>query len=171
MGKNSEDRQKISSGFFVTINTNQSPTTKEEAISMARELEEATKEIFENLDNYVDGELLTYNGDDKFFGTFDESDIEDINVHTAVELGENARGGRIHSHTLIQIIHWTNIQINCEWIKQKIAEMLGLYNVYCNVKFVPGSRDSVLLYIDKNVRKQVGKEFIDESEMDSQKFN
>ena len=148
--------QKVSA-FLITFNTNQSPKNENEAIELSETLQAALETVFKNIENYSsESGFLKYNGNQEGIYEVLLDDIEQVKVNNVIELGEKVRGGRIHSHTLLHIRHWTNIHVDTDSLKEKLLEQLPqLQNAYLNVKHVPASnKEKVKLYINKNLNKK-----------------
>ena len=153
------DNETRTSAFMITINTNQSVSSKLDAQKKAETLKFALDEIFGDMANYSDGELLKFTGQSKsmYDYGFDLSDLINIDSHSVVELGEKARGGRIHSHTILTIAHQTSIHVNTDGLADMLKDRL--YNdsdskPYINVRVIPSQNNGILgarAYVDKNL--------------------
>ena len=64
-------------------------------------------------------------------GTYlDGTSIRQIRTRMTLEEGGDAMGSRLHSHTLIEIQHFTRLQLNYAAIKRFVERAMGLTGVY-----------------------------------------
>lgn len=122
-----EKNQKTkSSNFFLTINTNQQYGKDAENLQNDLDVfEDSVKEVLNNIDQYITlpaGVL------------FNEETIKDVDVEYVIEVG--GKKHQIHTHIIIRIDHYTNVQLDYNSIKQKIKNDLGLDNLYVNNKLI-----------------------------------
>jgi hypothetical protein len=96
------------SGFLITINTQIKPENQDEAKQLANDLEEAMKAAFDedNIGNFI--EFIDEGTKHKWSTDY----IESVKGEFTVELGQHAKGGRIHGHAAIHIDHYSKIRLD-----------------------------------------------------------
>jgi len=141
------------SNFLITINTNVKPKTEEEFNEVQEAFEDFLTWLFHK--EHADERLFKFinlpsRGIKGKKSDFPEK-FKRIDSETVIELGQSRRGGRIHSHTLLEVTHKSGIQIDAELIKKEAEEHLGdlVKGVYVNVKFINGTAKTILSYIRK----------------------
>jgi hypothetical protein len=134
-------RQLKNSSFFITINTNQRINKlSEEYEKFIKKFKDVKDDLFNNYLN----EIIIFKDDlcDK------ENDIKNVNTEYSIEVGEKT--GCIHSHTLMKISHYTNIQINYKFITDFIKGSMNLPNIYLNNRvYYNNSEQNLKDYIEK----------------------
>lgn len=178
---NAADNLKYS-GFHITISTNKRPTSTEMAQDLGGKLNKAIALTFthQGLSQFImflhkpaPGGPLLSNPNHNY-----KSNIKDIDVQYAIELGQTARGGRIHAHVVLKVTHNSYIRINIPVLKKLLIEQLnasgeglGIQNLYINVGTIRGDKNLEEYLLKKQVEvKDIGKEKIDsgDKEVDAQ---
>ena len=103
-----EPRRKQESNFFITINTNKSPTDSQ--MTTAKESLEATIKTLSRDDTVA--QYLMFGPCDPKSYAFDEYDdvVQSINFRGAVEMGPVRQ--RLHAHVWLTVVHYSQVQIN-----------------------------------------------------------
>jgi ribosomal protein S16 len=137
------------SGFFVTVNTNKKPRTQLELDSITQALREGIADLCSD-DGFKQVIYFLIAGH-----TF-EKHIVNIKVEYAIEIGTSPRGGRIHAHLYIQVVHKSKIRLD----KKKIEEILlkylrkyGINSLYINIRVI-GKDKSIKDYIRKQAKNK-----------------
>ena len=142
-------RRKFISAYLITINTNKRPQSMVLMEHFNNTFKGHLDELFETADHYKDGNLVVYNNDPD-----GHTKVESIDAKTRIEIGEDPRGGRIHSHTVLKIIHRTSIfKIDGKFIREWFRQKMGL-NVYINIKLIPANVEAAEIYVDKTLDEQ-----------------
>jgi hypothetical protein len=131
------------SNFLVTINTNYRPQYQDDLADVAQNLENAMYQLFthENLKKVLS---FKYGGD--------YSQVEDIDVEFGREVGTHSKGGRLHSHSIVRIKHYTHLRLIPGEISRIIKEQMNdqrVKNVYVNVKWFQGEQ-----FLEDYIEKQ-----------------
>jgi len=131
--------------FLVTINPNIIPSDQDDAQHWGSILEESVKEVFskDNAERWI-----------KFLDDGDMDDVESIKGSYGVEIGKKARGGRLHLHMLIEVLHNSKIHLNLQNIREDLNAAMkenGISSVYVNVRAVKGGEYSIRNYILKDL--------------------
>lgn len=88
--------------LFITINTNILPRTQDEAEAVGAELHKTVSDMF----NVHIEKILKVHPDSPPLG-----DMDTVDVNFSIERGKKRRGGRIHAHALVKIVHHTKISM------------------------------------------------------------
>ena len=109
-------RRKQESNFFITINSNKSPDTPENAALLISQMEKMLKGLSDEsvLSTYLKfGPSANHDGhvyqDDKYTDV-----VHSIDWKAAVETGDNLN--RVHAHIWLTITHYSQIQINVQML-------------------------------------------------------
>jgi hypothetical protein len=134
--------------YFVTISTNIKPKNEQDAFMLESQLTEAIDEVFEQPEKFI---------------TFVEGEKEDwekikkFKYTGLTEIGEGAKGKRVHWHGKIQIEHYTKIRVFKEVIKpifdKVLKEKIGsrFKKCYFSHKWIPSTKP-IQSYITKNYK-------------------
>lgn len=121
------------SNFLLTVNTQQRPKTDEEAREIAGRLSSAMDSFLKSPQHQSNLFKLTP-GKETTDGR--PAEIRSLNFEFAVEVGKGAKGGRVHSHTIIKTIHNTHIQVDAEYVRQVMPAMVGVPKLFVNVRWL-----------------------------------
>jgi hypothetical protein len=159
--KNAQQSVKYS-GFHITVSTNKRPKTNEESHALGGRLNEAI------------ATTCTHTGLTQFISFLKEghtykSNIKDIDVQYAIELGTQKAGGRIHSHIVLKVTHTSMIRINIPVLKQLLLTAINkpgvepvITSLYVNVGMIRSDKNLEEYLLKKQVEvKDIGKEKID----------
>ncbi|KAM9990049.1 hypothetical protein ACTFIY_006081 [Dictyostelium cf. discoideum] len=156
-------RKKNFSNFHLTINTNQKPSSDSEAERQGEILNRALDRLYNDETHRQKLFIVTKNitlpppepGEQPAPLTFFKSHFT-----YSIEIGKKGKGGRVHSHTLIETVHNSYIQINTEYIRTVLPSMIGVDSVYVNVKVVGngGGTGLVMDYIKKDQESESDEE-------------
>lgn len=142
-------RREFISAYMITINTNQRPQSLVNAQQFSATFAGHLDELFETEDHYRDGNMVIYNNDPDGWDKVISTDVK-----TTIELGENAKGGRIHSHTILKMRHTTSIyKIERQFIMKWFRERMGI-NMFVNVKLIPANVEAAEIYIEKTLDRE-----------------
>lgn len=79
--------------------------------------------------------------------------IDSLKIQYAAEIGEDPRGGRVHLHALVTVVHHDNVRINGPALQVILREHCMdhpfIKNIFVRVKWVPTSKP-LEDYIGKN---------------------
>lgn len=132
-------RQLRRSNYFLTINTNQ----------RFQEFNEGFEPFFKKFEASLN-DLFNNNMNDiiklKEEGNIDE-DIKSVETEFCIEKGPKTNC--IHSHCMVSIAHYNNIELNFEFIVNFIKEKMELQNVYLDSKVFNNNKLSLKDYIEK----------------------
>lgn len=118
------------STFFITINTNVSDYDKQK-------LKSVYKDFYKDIRQFI---IFNKAGDDL-------TKIQDISGKASIEVGEKYK--RIHLHSMIKIIHNSNIHLNRNMMYSWFEERLGIPVYIDKIRFVPDTISTIKEYIDK----------------------
>jgi hypothetical protein len=93
-------------------------------------------------------------------GAWDSETIDSMKIQMAAEIGEDAKGGRVHIHALVNVTHHGNLKINGQAIQVILREHCQsqfIKNIFVRVKWIPTSRP-IEDYIGKNPLTHQSKE-------------
>ena len=149
-GKTVQRRREFISAYMITINTNQRPQSLVNAQEFSRQFKIHLDGLFDELDHYRDGNMVIYNNDPDGYDK-----LNNIDVKTTIELGEKAKGGRIHSHTVLKLRHNTSIfKIERKFIQKWFKDKMGI-TMFVNIKVIPANVESAELYIEKTLDREI----------------
>lgn len=146
------------SGFHITVSTNRKPASNEESHALGARLNKAIALSFEHtgLEQFI--EFLI--PDDTY-----KRNILKVSVKYAIELGKGVRGGRIHAHIMLKVIHNSRIRINIPAFKKVMLQNLNLEgdlptitSIYVNIKIIRGDENLEEYLLKKEVHVDVGDE-------------
>lgn len=91
--------------------------------------------------------------------------IQDIDGEHVEEVGEDARGGRVHSHIILNIKHKSNIQIGKGDVKRLILQTgllqpFGVNTLYTHIKLLPNVQEAIREYQRKKFRREARDAFL-----------
>jgi len=148
--------------LLITISTNYKPINENDYEEKAEEFSEILENFFQPdtmHENFMD--FIKPNENDNW----DSETILNVNVRSVIEHGKGKMGGRIHSHTILEITHKSKLWVNVEKIKKHMDNNLSFVKgVYVNVRLVPEG----LKYILQYVKKDEEEEELSESEEEKQ---
>lgn len=122
------------SDFLVTINTNFRPKDRVEMDEVQSALERAVEDMSTPSGLREVVRVLEPNV------TLTAANVKNVDVEYAGEVGESAKGGRVHSHTIIKVTHTTKIQMDPKKISSFVMasiESPHVKNVHVNIKLLP----------------------------------
>lgn len=120
------------SNFLVTINTNVRPTA-DDIDDLASSLDGAIQEFLT-----PDGLRQTINVLEPNV-RLNRASVRDVEAEYAIEVGEKAKGGRVHAHCIIKVSHTTKIRMDGKKITELITSQMdssAVKNVYVNIKLL-----------------------------------
>lgn len=84
---------------------------------------------------------------------FESPTIESVKIKMAAEIGEDPRGGRIHVHCIIDVVHHTILQINVPEMRRDLRECIqqrdpDLPFPFMRLKWIP---------VNQAIEKYIGK--------------
>jgi hypothetical protein len=143
-------RIKRKSSFLVTINTN--------IVARMKDMKELSAVLRATLNKLYTSRNLAPRI--KFVGGAerDLKKIRSVDVKFVIERGTNAKGMRLHAHCLVDIKHYSRIQLDPPGIKEFVLHDINkrltragfpeVTSIYVNVRHVPNNY-SVLRYLKK----------------------
>jgi len=137
------------SNFFLTINTNYRAKSDSDFDTFTRAYAEVLSEMFNKKKMGAIIRFLPPNEDDEWKRPY----ILKADAHTNLEEGTTVRGGRIHSHSLIEITHKSKIHINARAVKNMVYDKMKPYGVkgpYVHVQLVNEEQKKILSYMRKD---------------------
>lgn len=140
--KKAKDTTRYSS-FHVTVSSNKKPSTNEESYALADNMREQVGSLFNEEEN-LRGLITFLDG-----STYDDGKIQKIETTFSIELGRDPRGGRIHSHAVIHIIHHSKIRLNQAFIRQYFIQHMDVSDVHIDIEVIKTDR-RLLDYIAKD---------------------
>ena len=143
----SEKRGKLYySDFHLTLNSNQKEENPFQGKQIASELKRAIRKTFR--DNGAEAFKMLVDGH-----KFNKEYIKSVKISYATEEGSDPRGGRVHLHALVQVEHWSKIQIDTVKSRELIREQLTTpwikEGMYYHVEWVPSSKP-LKFYLQKD---------------------
>lgn len=131
------------SGFFITATANSlKPSSSDEAEAMGDDLENAMRAAF---DQERIKDFVTFLDDS---GSWNTQYIDDVQGEFSIELGETAKGSRIHAHAAIHIYHHSRIRLKIDVLQDFLSDYLIDNSqfaikgkVYVNVRMIKGDTD------------------------------
>lgn len=136
------------SGFLITVNTNFRPRSNDESWAMGYRLENAMRSM---LTHQGLSKIITFQGEGH---SYSDRYVKDVKAQFAVEVGHQAKGTRIHSHTLLHIAHMSHIRLSIPAIKQHVISSINdprIKSVYVNIRMVRNDRN-LEEYLKKDMR-------------------
>ena len=103
------------SKWTVGINTNIRTVTDADSVVIGTALRNAMRRLA-TTDNIEQMLVFRYPASQR--ARFDEDVFEDVSWQWSVERGENARGKRIHSHSIVRFVHHSNIILKPKNIRE-----------------------------------------------------
>lgn len=81
--------------------------------------------------------------------------IERVKISTAAEIGKDARGGRVHVHSLVEVEHHTILQVDMPKSVELIKTYVESHNIFIlgahvDIKWIPMSQKPLEHYLGKN---------------------
>jgi hypothetical protein len=144
-------RKRRHSRYLITVNTNKRPSTNAEyAKTLARALSDAANKFGkEGIRTCI---LFNYSTD-----CWSSQFIKKVEFKYSIEVGHHPKGGRVHLHGLLDIFHYSNVQIDCSAVNRFFTNILvnddlfGLHlsSIYVNVKWKT-TDDLLEMYLTKN---------------------
>jgi hypothetical protein len=143
--KNKKKKKNLTkySSFHVTVSSNQKPGTNEESHALAGQMRQLVGELYNDEDN-LRGLIEFLDGNN-----YDSGLIDKIDTTFSVELGRDPRGGRIHSHAIMHIVHHSKIRLNVDFIRQYFIQQMDLTDVHINIDVIKTDR-KLVDYIGKD---------------------
>jgi hypothetical protein len=141
--KKEKKKQLRHSNFFMTLNTNQRyDEMNEEFAPFVAKFKASLQDLF---NNHMKDIVKIKEGDS-------EDDIRDVKTEFCVEKAPTTN--TIHSHAIISISHYTNVQLDYKFITEYIKQQMGLDNLYLKNKVFYGANNSQTLkdYIEKSAK-------------------
>lgn len=143
----------LTDSWHLTINSNRTATSQEEAIKIRNELKAALEKIFDVFPKYLHAFLSRKAGGNKFNFPID-TPVDELIIPNSVkvipkfEIGKYTH--RIHSHTLVQFDTEDKYiyQIDTKGLNIWIHENIG--PLYIHVRHIPNGIKNVLEYIMKD---------------------
>ena len=142
------NRRLRNSNFFITISTNVKPRTAQEGSAIGSLLEQGTDRMFS------EDVLPAFF---RFLPPFEkdtyQANLKEIDVDKRVEIGSRPRGGRVHSHALMEVVHDSKIHLNYDAMRQWLRENVRHPRItgwHLDVQTIRGNRRAILDYIRKS---------------------
>lgn len=146
--KNKDSRKTLFSTWHVVVNSN----VKAETLQTANDISDILKDSVVNAFKDRGSEVFVVKrpGD-----SFDSDAIEKIKISQAAEIGEDAKGGRVHVHAMVEVEHHTILQIDMPTASKIIKEYCEsrsdiIMGVYVDIKWIPMSKKPLEHYLGKN---------------------
>ncbi len=124
----SEDPTKYSN-WHLTINPNKYPLIPEQITEFKEELSGVLKELYAQKHVPL---LFTFDIPGHMWG---DEYVKSVDIKYAVEVGHSPGGGRIHSHSIIKVVHNSSIKLDLQYIRKFLKEKYG-YPVYVHYNMV-----------------------------------
>lgn len=144
VGRHQRERQRFKfSNFLVTINTNVRPQSQEAIDSLAPTFADTLRYL---LSHEGLSRIISFGkaGDDYYSGALDNVDAK-FNM----EVGENTKGGRLHSHITIFIKHHSFIRLVTSEIQNIVQEHMELpHKPHVDIRIIRGN-ENALEYLQK----------------------
>lgn len=113
------------SAWFITINSNQKPTTFSHMSTLEMKLKNGLRETLAK-DNWPSLFKFKRGGID---------DIKAIDVKVSTEIGSHPKGSRVHVHAYIEVEHFARIHLNYGVFHALVRENVMLpHNIYINIQ-------------------------------------
>jgi hypothetical protein len=135
------------SNWHLVVNSNKVPRGTDDANRIAQIMKDAIADTFRNhiLEVFYVRPPATEE--------LNRETIEKIKIQQAAEVGHDPRGGRVHVHALIKVVHFTLLQINRKNLRSLICGYMSQHgisdNCYIDLKWVP-SEKPLELYLRKD---------------------
>eukprot|EP01132_Coremiostelium_polycephalum_P009341 gene9341-11457_t len=137
--------------FHLTINTQYQPKTDGEASEVGEKLASAMDLLFNNESYSKNLFKIIQPREDGL------DRINDVKIEYSIEIGKNPKGGRVHSHSIIDTEHNTKINLDVDYIRSTLPSLMNdsrvSSNFYVNVKAVL-SKKNLEEYIRKDQQPQ-----------------
>lgn len=146
IGKTSEDvrskRKKLAhSNFFITINTNKSFQTQDEAQPMTSKLEQVLDKVLAKVADYI---IIEEPGKE----SIEPGMIKAINIDGVAEIGP--RSFQPHAHVMIAISHYTKLKLDYKQLKEDVKTEMGIEeDIYFFSKLYRDAKANFLDYMKK----------------------
>lgn len=130
--------------IFVTVNTQRKPHSESEENA-----------IYEELENLIENVMFTEVEIKKILPMDDREAIDEVLMsNLSLETGKKPRGGRVHAHFILNIVHRTNFRLAIAnqtfkiWFDDHFSWFTGSNG--CNVKVILMTSSKIKNYIAKS---------------------
>ena len=134
------------SNFYITANTNKTFPDREdpELDRMIGIFTTALEELLESasLPRFMRFQDPTHSWSAEY--------IKRVCPESVVEVGN--KKNCLHSHSLVCIAHYSNIQLDISGLREALKEALGLDLLYLHLQLYRNAHDNLQTYLDKNVK-------------------
>ena len=122
------------SDFLITVNTNFKPAPNTgEAEYMFDRLQNTMKDVFENnTEKIIQFPAQDHHGNPLPPANYYDN-VKSVDVEFVLEIGNRPRGGRIHSHATVKVVHDAYIRMDRKAIHEMIMARLG-FNFHLDIK-------------------------------------
>jgi hypothetical protein len=142
------------SNWHITVNTNQHERTDAERAANARVLADAVDDAT-TMQNLLFNWLMYYSPARAKERLTEEQQGAVVRIRNRVSLeeGPNAANRSVHCHWLIEVMHYTRIQVDMHALRDVLVDLTGFNGLNIRIRFVKGDgedREYLLRYLQKD---------------------
>eukprot|EP01114_Cavostelium_apophysatum_P008888 TRINITY_DN2182_c0_g1_i1.p1 TRINITY_DN2182_c0_g1~~TRINITY_DN2182_c0_g1_i1.p1 ORF type:complete len:197 (-),score=26.72 TRINITY_DN2182_c0_g1_i1:675-1265(-) len=159
----------IHSNFFVTINTNYRAKSDSDFEDFQEEFRDALDDLYGSIKIIKQVRIHKdrpkgQKTEDVKVGDPDAVDLSEavktMKSETQIEEGSTKKGGRVHSHSVLEISHTTVLLVDLDYIrdhfKERFPDLETEKGFHIDVKMINNSMKNVLSYVRKTVELREG---------------